>query len=131
MTDIVVDASATIEILFGTPVGRALSRQAPSSAVEWVPEIYFAEVAGVIRRAELTRRISTATANQLLSQVLAAPIRRAAVKPLLQEAWALRTNITIADALYVVLARHLNATLVTADRRLARAPNLGIQTISP
>jgi predicted nucleic acid-binding protein len=30
------------------------------------------------------------------------------------------------DALYVVLARRLDAMLVTADARLARAPDLGV-----
>ncbi|MGH8906669.1 MAG: hypothetical protein ACRD0K_09165 [Egibacteraceae bacterium] len=38
-------------------------------------------------------------------------------------------NVTVADALYVVLARRLGAPLVTGDRRLTRAPSLGIRLI--
>jgi hypothetical protein len=45
------------------------------------------------------------------------------VATLLPEAWSLRHNLTVADALYVVLARHLDAVLVTADRRLASSPD--------
>jgi predicted nucleic acid-binding protein len=53
------------------------------------------------------------------------------VKPLLVEAWTLRHNLTIADALYVVVASHLKAALVTADRRLANSPGLPVTTIVP
>lgn len=45
------------------------------------------------------------------------------------EAWALRHNLTPYDALYVVLARQLGATLVSTDERLKRAPNLGLQVL--
>ena len=42
----------------------------------------------------------------------------------------MRHTITIPDAIYVALARHLEAPLVTADLRLARAPGLGITVIT-
>lgn len=66
-----------------------------------------------------------------LTHLLSTPTRQVAVKPLLAEAWTLRHNLTIADGLYVVVARHLEATLVTADRRLANAPGLPVPTIVP
>lgn len=52
----------------------------------------------------------------------------ARVAPLLVEAWKLRHNLIVHDALYVALARQLDATLVTGDKRLARAPALKIRT---
>lgn len=52
-----------------------------------------------------------------------AVVRRAEVRPLLADAWTRRSNLTVADALYVVLAEHVGATLVTADERLARSPD--------
>ena len=48
--------------------------------------------------------------------------------PLLVEAWKLRHNLIVHDALYVALARQLDATLITGDKRLARAPALKIRT---
>ena len=42
----------------------------------------------------------------------------------------LRHNITVNDALYVVLARHLGAVLATADLKLARAPGLDVEVIT-
>ncbi len=41
----------------------------------------------------------------------------------------MRENLTVADAVYVVLARHVDGPLLTGDRRLARAPKLGITVL--
>ena len=38
--------------------------------------------------------------------------------------WALRANLVIADAVYVVLAVRLGAPLLTDDQKLAKAPTL-------
>jgi predicted nucleic acid-binding protein len=46
------------------------------------------------------------------------------VTPLVEEAWAYRHNLVIADGLYVVLAMRLGVDLITGDRRLANAPTL-------
>lgn len=130
-TAVVVDASAAVEILLKTAKGAGLKAKFPSQAIEWVPEVYFLEVAAVLRRAELANHITTARATAALSRLLVAPLRRVQVKPLLDEAWSLRHNLTVPDALYVVLARHLDAPLVTADIKLANAPGLGIIVIQP
>lgn len=131
MTPLVLDASAGVELLLNTSAGRALREKLPTPAVEWAPEIYFAEVAGTLRRAELTGRLSSTRTSVALDRLLAAPTRRVQVKPLLSEAWTLRHNITVTDALYVVLARHLDATLVTADVNLANAPGLDVTVLVP
>lgn len=39
-------------------------------------------------------------------------------------AWDLRTNLSAYDAIYLALAEQLDATLLTADARAARAPGL-------
>jgi predicted nucleic acid-binding protein len=36
-------------------------------------------------------------------------------------AWDLRATLTAYDAMYVVLAQLLNATLITGDQRMSRA----------
>ena len=64
-------------------------------------------------------------------QLRIAPLRRAQVRPLVAEAWTLKDNITMGDAVYVVLAKHLNAVLVTGDLNLVNAPGLPVQTIHP
>jgi predicted nucleic acid-binding protein len=125
----VLDASAGVELLLETSIGAVLQPKLPAGIV-WVPETYFAEVAGALRRLELAGTITAQRAAAALDELLAAPIRRAAVKPLLSEAWTLRHNVTIADAIYVVLARHSNSAVVTTDHRLASAPELGVLFIT-
>ena len=51
-------------------------------------------------------------------------LRRYPSRALWPRAWELRTNLTAYDALYVALAEQLDAPLLTADARLARAPGL-------
>ena len=46
-TPVVLDASAGVEITFGTARGRALSRLLPAGATLWAPEHYFAETASI------------------------------------------------------------------------------------
>ena len=70
--------------------------------------------------------MSTAQVGLALVELARAPIQRMPVPPLLEEAWSLRDNVSQRDALYVVLARRLEASLLTADARLARVPRLGV-----
>ena len=99
--------------------------------MSWVPEHYFAEVAAVLRRQALLRHYTEARIELALDRLRSAPMRRVSLVPLLQEAWDLRHNMTIADALYVVVAQHLDAPLVTTDFKLAATPQLSVATITP
>ena len=49
------------------------------------------------------------------------PIRRASYAALLSRCWELRDNLTVYGAAFVALAEALEATLLTADARLARS----------
>ena len=63
---------------------------------------------------------------------MAWPLFVASVGPLLLEAWTLRHNVTIHGAIYVALTGQLDdAVHVTTDENLARAPGLGVETLSP
>jgi predicted nucleic acid-binding protein len=130
VTALVLDASAGVDLLLDTVTGRRLQRAIPANAKWWVPEHYFAEVAAVLRRAEINQITSQARVAAAFTELVAAPVRRVQVRPLLPEAWGRRGNLTVHDALYVVLASHLSASLVTTDAKLANAPNLGVPTIT-
>jgi predicted nucleic acid-binding protein len=79
---------------------------------------------------EFRREVSAAEAQAALDQLLALLVRRIDTGPLFSEAWTMRHNVTVADALYVVIARRLDVALVTGDARLARAPGLGVEILS-
>ncbi|HUR24370.1 MAG TPA: type II toxin-antitoxin system VapC family toxin [Acidimicrobiales bacterium] len=131
MTAIVLDACAGVEIALQTPMGRHLQAKIPAGSTTWVPEHYFAEATAVLRRDEMHQRHSAAKIQVALDRLLTSPVRRVSVRPLIPEAWRLRHNITIGDGIYVVMAQHLQAELVTTDLKLARSPTLPVSTITP
>ncbi len=131
MTVYVLDASAGADLLLDTRDGRELSGRLQPRAQWWVPEHYFVEVSSVVRRAELLGAVTEGDAARALGSLERAPLQRVQVRPLLSAAWQHRGHLTMYDAIYVVLAEHLGATLVTSDRRLARAPGLPIEAITP
>jgi predicted nucleic acid-binding protein len=131
VVNLVLDASAGFELLVDSELGAAIQRKLPSAATWWVPEHYFVETASVLRRAEMAGALNRGEAGDALDRLRRSRLSRVAVRPLLAAAWTRRANLTIADALYVVLADQLDATLVTGDLRLAAAPGLPVPTITP
>ena len=96
-----------------------------------MPEHYFLETAAAIRRAELKGVVTTVAAQAAVGRFETARVHRAQLLPLLPAAWTRRGHLTIGDALYVVLAEELGATLVTGDLKLAGSPGLAVGTITP
>lgn len=131
MTAYVLDASASVELLTGSARGNRLERHLPLDATCLVPEHFFVEVAGALRRSQLRGLLSSVRCIQAFADLCASPVTPIAVRPLLPRAWSLRGHLTIADALYVALAEELGAPLVTADIRLASSPGLSVQVIRP
>lgn len=125
-----VDASAVVELLLRTAAGLAVERAIEDSSLA-APAHLDAEVLSALGRLTRGGEIPEERVAPALEALARAPIRRYPLEPLLAEAWALRTNVSQRDALYVVLARRLGAPLVTADGRLARAPALGVEIIAP
>lgn len=64
-----------------------------------------------------------------VNELLAWPPRVVQVRGLFAYAWAKRANVTFADGLYVALAAHLHASLLTCDGRLANTPSLGVPVL--
>jgi predicted nucleic acid-binding protein len=89
-----------------------------------VPEHFYAEVLGVLRRQFLIERtISEAQATAAVGRLELWRLRRASVAPLIPVAWKYRHNMTAADALYVALAEEIGGDLLTDDYKLAATPN--------
>lgn len=90
-----------------------------------VPDGFDIEVLNVLRRLCATGAMTAAEGvAELLALKAAADIRRHSAVPLLPEMWRLRHNVTGYDSAYVALATRLDLPLLTADRKLAQAPNL-------
>ena len=122
---IVVDASVMVNAVGDDgPDGRAArSRLAVEEAA--APDLVDVETAAVLRRRWLHGDLDGERFDAAVNDLLALPVARYPASPLLRRAVELRSNVTVYDACYVALAEALDATLVTADERLASAPGVG------
>lgn len=126
---VVVDASVLIHALLIN--GAARARLADANLQ--VPDLIDAEVLLVLRRVVLAGRLPEQHALSALTTSQQLGLRRHASRHLWPRAWELRSNLTAYDALYVALAERLGATLLTADARAARAPDLqcSVEVMAP
>jgi predicted nucleic acid-binding protein len=125
---VVIDASALFELVVKSELAPAVA-QAVGATDMVAPDVVNPEVLSILRRVERRGALTAQRAVQAVDDLMDAPVRRFSTLPLLAEAWSLRANLTAADACYVVLARILHCPLVTADRKLARAPGLGVPLV--
>jgi predicted nucleic acid-binding protein len=94
-----------------------------------VPELFYVECGAVLRRWDLNGVLTPAQISQAIGELMAWPLRITQVRGLFAEAWQLRENVTFADAIYVALADHLDADLLSDDIRLANAPGLPVRVL--
>ncbi len=120
---IVVDASVLANVVGDDEAAGQLARArlAAASAVS-APDLVDVETVSVLRRRWLAGDLSDERFRGAVDDLLALPVTRFPVGPLMIRAFELRANITAYDACYVALAEALDWPLITADRRLANAP---------
>ena len=122
---IVLDASAFVELLLGTSLGRSIATRIADPGVSLhAPHLADVEVAQALRRYVREGELDAGSAALALEDLRALDVQRHSHEPLLDRVWALRDNLTAYDAVYVALAEALDTTLLTCDGRLARAPGM-------
>jgi predicted nucleic acid-binding protein len=120
---IVLDASAAVELVLQTAIGRKIAHRIADPAVALhAPHLIDVEVTQAIRRYTRDGALSAAAARAALQDLLDLDVQRHSHEPLLDRAWQLRANLTAYDAVYVALAEALDAVLLTCDAKLARSP---------
>lgn len=116
---IVVDASAAVEALIGTPLGAAVRTRMRGCELH-APAHLDAEVLSALGRLHRAGHLDAPTITGALTQLAAAPIARHPLADLLAGAWGARDRLRLVDALYIELTSALGAVLLTTDGRLAR-----------
>jgi predicted nucleic acid-binding protein len=125
VTDVrVVDASALAALLFGEPAGEAIAKRLDNGRLV-APTLLGYELANVCvvkcrRYPEKREALLAAFGMRGWLGVEQVDVDHAAAATL-----ALSTGLTLYDASYLWLARHLKAELVTLDRQLERAATRG------
>lgn len=115
---IVVDASAALSAL----VNAGQARTAMGREQIHVPHLIDAEVASGLRRRVAAGDIDEHAGLTALRHWRQLGLIRYAGFPLLERVWELRHSMSAYDATYIALAETLGTSLLTADRRLSRAP---------
>ncbi len=130
-TRVVCDASTLVALLLdGGPDGRWITR-ALTGADLAAPSLVMFECANVIRRHQLAGLVGADQAEQAHADLLDLTIEEWPSPLLAARAWERRNNPSTYDASYVAVAALLGATLVTLDRRIARAPDLRCTIATP
>jgi predicted nucleic acid-binding protein len=119
---IVIDASALVEVLLGTPGGQLLASRLlrPGRRIN-APFLLDIEVVSGLRRMSLAGLIPEERARSALDEFMRFSIVRYPHTGLLSRIWDLRRNLSPYDAAYVALAETLGAPLITHDARLVAA----------
>lgn len=125
---IVVDASvmATAISVGGTEGERARGRLIDAGDLH-APHLLDLEVVSVLRRRSRLGDIDEKEVEVALETLHVLRVTRYPHLSLLPRLWELRMNLSPYDAAYVALAETLGCSLVTGDRRLARASGIACE----
>lgn len=121
----VLDASALIEVLLH-PSSQPYVESLVASRTMYAPELLDAEVLSRLVKEQKRGALTGERMGRAIARLLSAPVTRVPHGHLLHDAWQRSSALSAYDALYVALAAQLGVGLVTADRRLANAPKLGV-----
>lgn len=117
----VVDTSAVVDYLLGSgahqEVGALLEQEGEFAA----PDVLAFEALAVFRRLALRGELDERRGGGAVEDLADLPVELFPTLALRARAWALRENMTTADALFVALAERLGEPLATKDDRLASA----------
>lgn len=119
---LIVDASCLTEVLVNGLHAEAVRQAMLSDTDHVAPHVIDAEVLGTIRFLYLHGHLDGTAAHQAVEDLRSWPGDRFGHQLLVERAWELRDAVRSWDALYVALAELTGSTLITLDRRLARAP---------
>lgn len=121
---IVLDASVVANAVGDDDAPGKAARQFLGRFRIAAPDLVDVETASVLRRRWQSGDLSTGRFRAALGDLADLPIVRYPTRRMLPRVFALRDSVTPYDAVYVALAEALEATLITADRRLASAPGV-------
>jgi predicted nucleic acid-binding protein len=123
--DLVVDASVLVDLVIKGESWEAC-RDALSGRRLHAPAHLDVEVVSALARLQRASAITAPVARRALTTFAQAPVQRHDVAGLVADAWKRSARLRVADAFYVALAADLGTSVMTIDRRLARASSYAV-----
>jgi predicted nucleic acid-binding protein len=80
---------------------------------------------------ERAKHLTTAEANAAHDDLMQLNVELFSFDPFAERVWELRHSVTSYDAWYVALAEALRLPLATLDLKLARAPGIACELMTP
>lgn len=117
----VLDAPAAVELLLGSEVGRRVAEILARAHSVHAPELLYSEVLSALRGMVRAGKVSPRHARRALEHLADLDIETVSARILAPLVWVLSEAHSTYDAHYVALGRSLDAVIVTADEKLARA----------
>ncbi|MGH2853651.1 MAG: type II toxin-antitoxin system VapC family toxin [Solirubrobacteraceae bacterium] len=115
----VIDTSGVVDFLLGVGVAKHVETLMAREGELAAPDLLVFEVLAVLRRATHRGTVTDSRATAAVDDLGDLPIELFPSLPLRRRAWALRRNLTAADALFAALAEHLDEPFATKDGPLA------------
>ncbi|MEZ5299008.1 MAG: type II toxin-antitoxin system VapC family toxin [Ilumatobacteraceae bacterium] len=127
----VVDASVVVAALVDdSPTGR-WCEQALQEGPLFAPHLMPFEVANIVRRLVLRGELDDTAGALAIDDLARLAVDMAPYQAVASRVWELRDNLTAYDAAYVATAEMIGGRLVTLDERLARAPGVECEIVTP
>jgi predicted nucleic acid-binding protein len=129
---IIVDASCLFEVVTDSNRSEVIRQRMSADPIQAAPHVIDIEVFSLIRRDQLSGVLDATLGGLAVEDLRTWPGERYGHRALLARAWELRTSLRGWDGAYVALAEALDATLITLDKRLAKAhgPRCAIEVIA-
>jgi predicted nucleic acid-binding protein len=122
---IVIEASAMVDALVDDPVNPELLALIADEELH-APALLDYEVASALRGHALGGKLTDEQVDDAVDDFSALTIQRYPLSLMIRDVLDLLNDLTVYDAAYVVLAKALDAPLVTADAKLSGARRLGV-----
>jgi predicted nucleic acid-binding protein len=122
---LVVDTSALVDALVGTPRNERLVRRLSGDGDLHAPHLIDVELLHALRRLVAGGDLTEDRAADARTDFADLTVVRYPHPSLADRIWALRHGLSAYDAAFIALSEALGVPLVTCDARLARAPGHG------
>lgn len=122
---IVIESSAMVDALVGEPANPELLALIADSELH-APSLIDYEVASALRGHALGGKLTVRQLEDAADDFGSLLISRYPLSTMMHPVLDLRSNFTVYDAAYVVLAQVLEVPLVTSDMKLVEARTLGV-----